>query len=238
MDKELEVSNILIVESKNDKEFIQALITYLNCNIEVNPPINIREDDYEPLGGSDSKKLKKALKDLEAQVQKKDIKKVGIIIDIDDKTTQERLEFIETCINEAFNKTCTLSSTGEFVTIRLSSGEDIQLSCYLTNVYGQGELETLLKSIKKEDSPHADCLEAWKSCIESNDKKIKNKDFDKFWVDMYIRFDTCSKEEKKQAERKCSMKNFNYIMENKKDIWDFEHPLLNDLKTFLRLFCD
>jgi len=54
---------------------------------------------------------------------------------------------------------------------------------------------------------------------------------------MYIRFDTCSKSEKKQAERKCSMKGFDYIMTNKPAIWDFEHPALNDLKDFLRLFC-
>ena len=139
------MSNILIVESKNDKEFIQALITYLNCNIEINPPINIKEDDYEPLEGLDHKKLKKALKDLEAQSQKKDIKKVGIIIDIDNKTKEERLRFIETCINEAFNQNLTLSSTGQFITIKMSSGDDLQLSCYLTNVDGQGELETVLQ---------------------------------------------------------------------------------------------
>lgn len=238
MDKELEVSNILIVESKNDKHFIQAFINYLNCNIEIHPPIKIKEDDYEPLEGLNQAKLKTALKALQAEIQKKDIKKIGIIIDIDNYTKQERLNFIDDCIKDVFNEAGTLSNTGQFSNIPIGSGDDIQLSCYLTNVDGQGELETVLKAIKKEDSPHADCLEAWKDCIQRKGKSIKDKDFDKFWVDMYIRFDTCSNQEKKQAERKCSMKNFNYVMENKKDIWDFEHPALNDLKNFLRLFCD
>jgi hypothetical protein len=54
---------------------------------------------------------------------------------------------------------------------------------------------------------------------------------------MYIRFDTCSKNEKKQAERKCSMKNFDYVMTNKTKIWNFKHPVLNELNDFLNLFC-
>ncbi len=64
---------------------------------------------------------------------------------------------------------------------------DIEIGCYIMNVKGNGELETLLKAIKSEESIYADCLEAWKKCLE----------------------------------------------ENKKDIWDFESPILNDLKTFL-----
>ncbi|WRH66970.1 MAG: hypothetical protein RSE13_00150 [Planktothrix sp. GU0601_MAG3] len=59
---------------------------------------------------------------------------------------------------------------------------------------------------------------------------------DKFWISLYLRFDTCSRLERKQAERKCSMKNFEYIMENKKDIWNFNHPVLNEIKNFLHLF--
>lgn len=39
-------SNILIVESKNDKCFFQAIINHLNCNIEIASPILISEEDY------------------------------------------------------------------------------------------------------------------------------------------------------------------------------------------------
>jgi len=40
------------------------------------------------------------------------------------------------------------------------------------------------------------------------------------------------------AERKCSMKNFDYIMKEKVDIWNLEHPALEELKKFLRIFTD
>ncbi|MBC6430551.1 hypothetical protein FM036_06805 [Nostoc sp. HG1] len=95
----------------------------------------------------------------------------------------------------------------------------------------------MLKSIKAQGSVHADCLESWKDCLQNNGEQITVKEFNKFWVDMYIRFDTCSKYEKKQAERKCSMKGFDYVMKNKTAVWNFEHPALNDLKGFLQLFC-
>jgi len=48
---------------------------------------------------------------------------------------------------------------------------------------------------------------------------------------IYQRFDCCSKNDKKQADRKC---NFEASM--KKNIWHFEHSLLDELKGFLKLF--
>ncbi|GBE73146.1 hypothetical protein myaer87_03730 [Microcystis aeruginosa NIES-87] len=53
---------------------------------------------------------------------------------------------------------------------------------------------------------------------------------------LYLRFDTCSTEDKKQAGRKCSMNGFDYVMKNKRHIWNFEHEVLNELKEFLQLF--
>ena len=68
-------------------------------------------------------------------------------------------------------------------------------------------------------------------------KEIKQKDFDKFWINNYLRYDTCLKQDQKQAEKKCSMHGFEYVMEHKKDIWDWAHPALDDLKEFFQLFC-
>ena len=52
------MSNILIVESKNDKIFIEKLIEILNFdNIEIDELICV--DNYEDLDGWDSKKLSK-----------------------------------------------------------------------------------------------------------------------------------------------------------------------------------
>ncbi|MEI6065678.1 MAG: DUF3226 domain-containing protein, partial [Pseudanabaena sp. ELA748] len=118
--------------------------------------------------------------------------------------------------------------------INLNVGDlNVQLACYFTNIDGQGELETVLKIIKQKESIHADCLESWKNCLVSNGKTIKDKDFDKFWVNIYVRFDTCSNKDKKQAGSKCT---FEYAMKNKAEIWDLEHPALESLNQFLSLF--
>ena len=98
------------------------------------------------------------------------------------------------------------------------------------NVEGNGELETLLKAIKSADSTYADCLETWKTCLKSKGKEISQKEFDKFWVSIYHRYDGCTKSEQKQAKRKCcNQESF------KKPIYDLEHSLLKDLKEFISL---
>ena len=195
---------------------MQAMVEKLNCDIEVEPPIYI--DDYESLEGLSEKKLSTTLKALEADLQKREIEKIGIIIDIDHHSEQERLKFVGRCIKPVFEAE-SLSSTKQFIDISGDNGTNAKLACYFTNVGGRGELETLLKAIKAKDSPYADCLDSWRSCIEEKEgKEIKQKDFDKFWVSIYLRYDTCSKKEQKQAGAKCSMSKFDYVMEHKKDI--------------------
>ncbi|MGB7892480.1 MAG: DUF3226 domain-containing protein [Microcoleus sp.] len=229
------MSNIVIVESKNDAIFMKAMVEKLNCDIQVEKPIYI--DEYERLEGLSATKLITTLKALEADLQKRDIEKIGIIIDIDNYSEAERLEFVNECIQQVFESE-TLSSTKQFIDICGDNGTKAKLACYFTNVGGKGELETLLKEIKARESPHADCLDSWRSCIkEKEGKEIKQKDFDKFWVSIYLRYDTCSNQEQKQAGKKCSMSGFDYVMERKKDIWDWNNPALDDLKEFLKLFC-
>jgi len=131
----------------------------------------------------------------------------------------------------------TLSSTKQFIDICGDNGTNAKLACYFTNVGGKGELETLLKAIKARESPHADCLNSWKTCIESQGQQIDRKGFDKLWVSIYLRYDTCSDNEQQQAGKKCTMSGFDYVMERKKDIWDWDNPALDDLKKFFKLFC-
>lgn len=227
------MSNIIIVESKNDEFFMKAMVEELNCDIQVEKAIYI--DDYERLQGLNEKKLIITLKDLKADLQKREIEKIGIIIDIDNDSEQERLELVNKCIKEVFNET--LSSTKQFIDICGDNGTKAKLACYFTNFGGKGELETLLKAIKAKDSPHADCLDSWRDCLKEKGKEIKQKGFNKFWVSIYLRYDTCSNKEQKQAEKKCSMLHFDYVMEHKKDIWDWNNPALDDLKEFFTLFC-
>ncbi|MEG4580994.1 hypothetical protein QUA71_15470 [Microcoleus sp. MON1_C5] len=229
------MSNIVIVESKNDKIFMQAMVEKLNCDIQVEKPIYI--DDYKSLEGLSETELIKALKNLIRKIDRKDIEKIGIIIDIDNYSEQERLKFVDRCIKQVFEEAQSLSSTKQFIDICTERGTNAKLACYFTNVGGKGELETLLKAIKARESPHADCLNSWKTCIESQGKQIDQKGFDKFWVSIYLRYDTCSNQEQTQAGKKCSMSGFDYVMEHKKDIWNWDHPALDDLKEFFTLFC-
>jgi hypothetical protein len=52
-------------------------------------------------------------------------------------------------------------------------------------------------------------------------------------VAQYIRYDTCSKKEKKQVATKCT---FQAAMG--KAIWNFDNEKLDDLKAFLKIFSE
>ncbi len=239
---ELEVSNRIIVESKNDKIFIQSLVNYLNIhNIEI-LEINLSDNDYMTLGGLSLSSLKGELGDIKAAAENNDISKVGIILDADN-SQEEKFDLINNAIKSIFPQLQQdkIERINSFINISFVASDQklfsLQIACYFVNINGKGELETLLKSIKSQPSPKADCLEAWKTCVEKlSSESISQKDFDKFWVSNYLRFDTCIGEENEQAGRKCSMSGFDYVMTNKLHIWDFEHPALGELKEFLKLF--
>ncbi|MDD2829710.1 MAG: hypothetical protein PHW18_09070 [Sulfuricurvum sp.] len=216
------MSNLLIVESHNDKYFIEALSESLKIDIKINQPI-CKIDDYECLNGLSEKKLFECLD----EVKFDDYTKIGIILDADKEGIENRLALIDSVVKQ-FDDTIEIKNIN--TPIR-SDKLNIEFVCYITNIDGYGELETLLKTIKTEDSTFADCLSAWKDCLIASGKKISDKDFDKFWVNNYLRYDTCTKKEQTQADRKC--KNEIAI---KKPIWNFEHKALTDLKAFLQLF--
>ena len=231
------MSNILIVESKNDKIFIEKLIEILNFdNIEIDEPICV--DNYECLDGWSKTAIIRALKSLSASLPKKNITKIGIVIDQDKHTKEERLNLINECVDQVFTKSVLLNDVSSLIEVKSNFDISLQLGCYFTNVNQQGDLDTLLKAIKTQDSDYADCLESWRNCIKEQEKTISNEDFDKFWINNYIRFDTCLKKERSQAYRKCSMYNFDYILENKSHIFDFDNPVLDEIKAFLKLFKD
>jgi len=105
--------------------------------------------------------------------------------------------------------------------------QDIEFTIHIIHVDGNGELETVLKKIKSKDSTVADCLESWQECIEEN-KKLNQKEFDKVWIQMYQRYDCCTKKEAKQAGKNC-----NNEASFSKSIYNLDDPILNELKIFL-----
>lgn len=219
--------NLLIVESENDQYFIESLKTYLNIyDVDIDTPI-CSIDDYECLNGLSKAKLEHKLQEIKIEIEKRGIEKIGIILDADKEGVDKRIELINEAL-KVIDKDLNMVSCNHFIK---SESLDIEIACYMTNVDGYGELETVLKKIKSKDSPFADCLEHWKRCLEEKSQSIKDKDFDKFWVNTYQRFDCCTKKEQKQAGRKC-----NPEASMKKDIWNFEHSVLDKLKEFLKLF--
>ncbi|MFM2026329.1 MAG: hypothetical protein DWQ51_15410 [Microcystis wesenbergii TW10] len=114
----------------------------------------------------------------------------------------------------------------------INASTNTQIGCHFLHVNEQGELETVLREIKTQDSPHADCVEAWRFCLAQKNIDINRKKIDKLWIQNYIREDTPSQNEKRDPKKYC---NLSHAL-TKKDIWNFEHEVLNELKEFLQLF--
>jgi hypothetical protein len=230
--------NKLIVESNNDKIFIEALVQHLHIQAEVDTPM-CKIDDFECLDGLSPKKLTIKLEDLLDEVGKKDVAKIGVLIDMDNFDKTQRLIYVRDCLNKALeNKGFSILNQGfddinQFLKVTLDEPNTVEIACFFTNLDGKGELETVLKAIKTKDSMYADCLEKWEDCLKQKGKTVSQKEFDKFWVNNYLRYDTCSKDEQKQAGRKCT---FDYAMKHKSHIFDLNSLKLSDLKAFLLLF--
>lgn len=144
-------NNILVVESKNDKFFLNAIIDYLNFDIDITEPILIEESDYLSMDGLDPTKLEKALKDLKADIQKGEINNIGIVIDLDDQSEENRVAFVNNCLQAVFPVCQTLLKVNEFINLNFEDF-DVQLACHFINVNGTGELETVLRSLAGERS--------------------------------------------------------------------------------------
>jgi len=220
-------NNLLIVESENDKLFIERLkqeITSTDFDID-EPVCNISE--YDCLDGLSQTALENKLRSIKRDIAKKGLDKIGILIDADKEGIDARVQLVNQAI-KSLDSELTISATNTWYPSALL---DVQISCHVLNVNGSGELETLLKTIKSKDSGHADCLTAWKNCLLTNGKAISDKDFDKFWLSVYLRYDGCTDAEQKQAGRKCNLE-----ASLKKDLWDFSHACLDDLTRYLRTF--
>ena len=206
------MSNLLIVESENDKFFIEALISHLNIDLQIDTPI-CSIDEYDCIGGMG--KLANRLEILKSRIfeREEDISKIGIIFDADNVGIEIRKQQIQ-----------------EKITTVFGDNPPIIFTTFIMNIDGKGELETLLKAIKSNDSTIADCLEAWQHCIPK-EKQLKPKDFDKQWVQIYQRYDCCNKKQQKQAGKNCN----NEISLKEKQIYNFDAdiPELNALRDFL-----
>jgi hypothetical protein len=108
------------------------------------------------------------------------------LLDIDNESIADRLSLVNTALQSAFGNDTQIENINTFITIPIDKVQDVSVGAYFTNVDGQGELETVLRTIKSEKSIYADCLQSWQNCLieQNNGIGLKTKDFDKFWVQM------------------------------------------------------
>ena len=107
------MNSLVIVESDNDKFFIEKLRDVLGLsNIKVDEPIcNIH--DYECLNGLSETKLKQILKEIKFDRYQK----IGIIIDADNEGIEKRIDLINSCIQtlEEVPENFTITKINEFI---------------------------------------------------------------------------------------------------------------------------
>lgn len=247
------MTNILIVESENDQYFIEALVEQV-----LSSDINVCKVDEYKHSSLDEKKLTIEITDSLTAANKNIFTKIGIILDMDNSTEGERIGLINKCLGNSFNecgyaKPNQLTRTKEFVSCQTNDGSEIQVSCFFTNIDGQGELETVLKAIKTKDSTFADCIyTGWLKCLGNNGKKygsrgetcdISDKEVLKLWVDFYKRFDTLTRKDRNETNTDWRgiitglTKNKKQLKEARGiEIFDLNSQKLNDIKSFLKMF--
>ncbi|MCK5678862.1 MAG: hypothetical protein KAH72_10370 [Flavobacteriaceae bacterium] len=205
------MNSLLIVEGKSDKDIIEHLINFMSLNnIEMGNPIcNI--DKCELLDGTGE--LKKKLTALSRRVKKESISKVGIIFDADKVGISTRTNEIEKTIQIVFE-----------------GNHKIEFKIHILNIDGYGELEDILQKITSVPPIMANCLNTWQECLK--DKKLDEKELNKLWLQVYQKYDCCTKDEQKNMRDNCNSK---ILLENKK-IYDFDKDIkeLNELKEFLQ----
>jgi hypothetical protein len=239
---------LLIVEDDSDKYTFEAILRHINLNntiaVTTTPVIEWKSiadenNSLKPNG------LIKGLKALLNDISNEKYDKIGIIRDMDTNSKEDRLLLVNTALKAAYPKEAqNIDDVNKLVpfSFQQNGTEEtltIQFACYFVHVINEkgiakGEIEDILKAIKKEPSPIADCVDKQlPSCLEINgEDELREKDLVKLWFNNYQRYDTLPKE-----QRTNPFTTIKYIMEHRTAIFDFGKDIkeLDDLKAFLKM---
>jgi len=255
------IRNILIVESFNDKSFIELLLSDLkltkNTLTEIIEIIDLHKfpDPDNPaneLRGKKNigKRLNALSRDIRTRADYKDVSKVGVILDMDSDTPEQNLKLVNEAIEYAFKTKVNLTDESEEVTIEIPLDRlntfPIEVSCFFTkDQTGEGNLETLLYEIRRNPDipvPYADCLALWRDCVSSSASPIQVAPgvFQKMWADNFLRAKAyeLSSKDRKRILNDFEDKKHRIIERLGKEIFDLSHPGLNSMKDYLSLFKD
>lgn len=207
------IKKVILVEGKDDVPFIKSL---------VKSDIDAREIEIDKINGGgqlNNSLITNRLKVERNNLLKKPIEKLGIVLDLDAYTIQERLDFLNISIQDVFGIILTEANQFELTEV---DGIKLQIGCHFV----PPNLDVLLRKIAKLSPSNADCLY---QCLDND--HIKTKERDKAWVYYYQLWDVCNKNERENRSKHI---NFEYTLQ--KGAWDLESDLLVDLKKFLTAF--
>jgi hypothetical protein len=104
------VANVIIVESQDDAAFLRAIIEHINESNHLTITIvefyildGIERENY--------RSLEQRLKRLNNTLLKDDIQKIGIVLDLDEQTREERLALVSQCIQRVFREAARIDDT-------------------------------------------------------------------------------------------------------------------------------
>ncbi len=231
-----EIKNILLVEGDSDSKFFQTLIKYLGIT---NAILNFDLLRFDAIGGSDKKLLEFSIRSLEVDLRSNPIEKFGIVLDLDDYENDSRFKQVHEILIKIFGEQNVLNNNDNSFNVKLNDLKTILVDCHFIENDLVTNLELLLKEIVTQDPLAANCLKHWFDCAINSGRKIRKSDYLKFWREVYVRYDYCSNPDlRKHSVENCTTeKSFdNMFIDGKPQAWNFESPLLNNLKTFLASF--
>ena len=242
----MKVEYLFIVESRNDEAFIRIILKDLLVkNAEIFVLDNFGFETLHHIEATEfrgKKALDERLERLKGQLQFGNyqyIKHLSIILDADSPKDGGGLPESIKLVNQAFGKGLKLypefTAEGQFRTLSLNlSGENFEFSAscfFLKTENGEGHLDTVLKAIACKSAPESECLEAlWLPCVEGKTGKGLSN-FEKLWINFYVRAHATSKQKGAMEEK------FPEVIEKMgAEIFNLNHPVLNDLKAYLKSF--
>ncbi|MEP7268279.1 MAG: DUF3226 domain-containing protein [Saprospiraceae bacterium] len=232
------IKSILLVEGTTDEQFIHSLINFISASSKV----EVQLIHIDKIFGSSNNDLENKLKSLITDLRNKPILNLGIILDKDDYSEVHRSHMINVAISNAgISISNPLSETNTVSDYPINSKRNIAISYFLIkDGSNSGNIETLLSEIISATPYSANCLNEWKSCSESRGVNVKQSDYLKEWLKIYIRYDYCIQNKlHSHAGEYCTLEKSFQKMNDSSLInkpWDYNHKTLTDLKTYLTKF--
>jgi len=192
------VSSILLVEGKSDKYFFEFLSKEYNLRFEIHE-----------IGGIDN--LKKALYE---NIDK--YENIGIVLDMDNATIDERLSFVNNCLQE-MEINMVLDKNFD-----IKEFDGVKIGCFFINPY----LEEFIINISQIEKTAYRCIEHWINCFDPNKERLSDKEIKKLYYEVFKKYDICNKKERQNYQKNCNEKNLFEKM-------NINFSKINNIKNFL-----